>query len=113
MYRLAPNPRDLMTANSRSILLSLLRLGTSNAINEANGGYKNVTEYIPIAQPNASTLAKLASLEPSTVSGDRASRIYPYHSRIDVPQQRLTHLLWPLRPRTGTYKARRLGHARL
>ncbi|KAI1790424.1 SPOC domain-like protein [Ganoderma leucocontextum] len=44
--------------------------GTSNAINEANGGYEHVTEYIPIAQPNASTLAKLALVEPSTVSGD-------------------------------------------
>ncbi|OBZ80021.1 ATP-dependent DNA helicase II subunit 2 [Grifola frondosa] len=43
---------------------------TDNIINEKNGGYENVTEFIPISQPSASTLAKLASLEPSTVAGD-------------------------------------------
>ncbi|CDO74809.1 hypothetical protein BN946_scf185001.g57 [Trametes cinnabarina] len=43
---------------------------TNNIINEENGGYEHVSEYIPIAQPNASTLAKLQALEPSTVSGD-------------------------------------------
>ncbi|KAI0932900.1 hypothetical protein AcW2_001392 [Taiwanofungus camphoratus] len=43
---------------------------TDNIINEKNGGYENVTAYIPIGQPNAGTLAKLAALQPSTVTGD-------------------------------------------
>ena len=50
-----------------------LHTGTDNIINEKNGGYEHVTEYIPIAQPNAGTLAKLDELEPSTVIGDRLS----------------------------------------
>jgi ATP-dependent DNA helicase 2 subunit 2 len=45
---------------------------TDNIVNRADGGYDNVTEYIPIAQPNAGTLTQLASLEASGVSGDRA-----------------------------------------
>lgn len=40
-----------------------------------SGGYETVTEYIPIAQPNASTLAKINALEPSTVTGDRTHNI--------------------------------------
>jgi ATP-dependent DNA helicase 2 subunit 2 len=48
---------------------------TSNIINERNGGYDNVNEYIPIGQPNAAILSKIDALEPSEVSGDRA---YPY-----------------------------------
>ncbi|KAI0358783.1 hypothetical protein OH77DRAFT_1105096 [Trametes cingulata] len=44
---------------------------TNNVINEENGGYEHVSEYVPIAQPNAGTLAKLQALEPSTVAGDR------------------------------------------
>ncbi len=44
---------------------------TKNVINAEHGGYDNVNEYIPIAQPNAGTLAKLAALEPSTVYGER------------------------------------------
>lgn len=44
---------------------------TDNIINEENGGYENVKEYIPIGQPNAGTLAKLQALEPSTTHGDR------------------------------------------
>ncbi|KAH9855805.1 SPOC domain-like protein [Lenzites betulinus] len=43
---------------------------TNNIINEENGGYEHVSEYIPIAQPNATTLAKLQALEPSTAPGD-------------------------------------------
>ncbi|KAI0668689.1 SPOC domain-like protein [Trametes maxima] len=43
---------------------------TNNIINEENGGYENVSEYIPVAHPNAATLAKLQALEPSTVAGD-------------------------------------------
>ncbi|KAF8971598.1 SPOC domain-like protein [Flammula alnicola] len=43
---------------------------TQNIVNAANGGYENVLEYIPIAQPNASTIAKIDALQPSTTSGD-------------------------------------------
>ncbi|TFK76643.1 SPOC domain-like protein [Pluteus cervinus] len=43
---------------------------TNNIINEKNGGYDNVSEYIPIAQPNANTLAKLHELQPSSTIGD-------------------------------------------
>ncbi|THH13198.1 hypothetical protein EW146_g6992 [Bondarzewia mesenterica] len=39
--------------------------GTKNVINEKSGGYENVSEYIPIGQPNAGTLAKLAALRAS------------------------------------------------
>lgn len=44
---------------------------TDNIVNEKNGGYEHVSEYIPIGQPNAGTLAKLDALEPSSVAGDR------------------------------------------
>jgi ATP-dependent DNA helicase 2 subunit 2 len=37
-------------------------------------GYDRVLEYIPIAQPNAGTLAKLDALEPSDEAGDRKLR---------------------------------------
>ncbi|KAF9560191.1 SPOC domain-like protein [Agrocybe pediades] len=43
---------------------------TKNFINTARGGYESVVEYIPIAHPNAGTLAKLDALEASTTSGD-------------------------------------------
>ncbi|KAF9457458.1 SPOC like C-terminal domain-containing protein [Collybia nuda] len=43
---------------------------TSNIINEKNGGYDHVSEYIPISQPNAGTLSKIDALRPSEVSGD-------------------------------------------
>ncbi|KAF8480890.1 SPOC domain-like protein [Russula ochroleuca] len=43
---------------------------TVNIVNRADGGYDHVTEFIPIAQPNADTLAKLAALQASNVSGD-------------------------------------------
>ncbi|KAJ7771956.1 SPOC like C-terminal domain-containing protein [Mycena maculata] len=36
----------------------------------SKGGYDRVEEYIPIAQPNAGTLAKLDALEPSGEAGD-------------------------------------------
>jgi hypothetical protein len=48
-------------------------IDTDNIINEKNGGYENVSEYIPIAQPTAATLSKLDELQPSSVIGDRAS----------------------------------------
>ncbi|KAK0208010.1 SPOC domain-like protein [Desarmillaria ectypa] len=43
---------------------------TDNIVNQNNGGYENVSEYIYIAQPNAATLAKLDRLEPSETTGD-------------------------------------------
>ncbi|TDL15840.1 SPOC domain-like protein [Rickenella mellea] len=43
---------------------------TENCINEEGGGYDHVTDFIPIAQPNSGTLAKLQALKPSTVVGD-------------------------------------------
>ncbi|KDQ54942.1 hypothetical protein JAAARDRAFT_196318 [Jaapia argillacea MUCL 33604] len=43
---------------------------TDNVINEKNGGYEHVSEYIPIGQPNANTLAQLSALEPSEITGD-------------------------------------------
>jgi len=46
---------------------------TDNIINDKNGGYENVSEYIPIAQPNAATLSKLDELQPSSLIGDRMS----------------------------------------
>lgn len=44
---------------------------TENTVNEKNGGYENIQEYIPIGQPNAGTLVKVDALKPSTVCGDR------------------------------------------
>jgi hypothetical protein len=56
-------------------------LDTDNVINTNNGGYEHVSEYIPIGQPNAGTLAKLDALKPSTVIGDRALISFnPFHS---------------------------------
>lgn len=49
-------------------------LGTNNIINERNGGYERVTEYIPIGQPNAGTLAKVQALQASEETGDRESQ---------------------------------------
>ncbi|KAL0945550.1 hypothetical protein HGRIS_014711 [Hohenbuehelia grisea] len=43
---------------------------TDNIINEKNGGYENVSEYIAIGQANTGTLAKLDALQPSSVNGD-------------------------------------------
>lgn len=43
---------------------------TDNMINKQNGGYEQVSEYIPIAQPNPATLAKLDELEPTNTEGD-------------------------------------------
>ncbi|KAJ3980021.1 SPOC domain-like protein [Lentinula detonsa] len=43
---------------------------TDNQINSRHGGYENVTEYISIAAPSATTLRKLDELEPSDVFGD-------------------------------------------
>ncbi|KAH8101566.1 SPOC domain-like protein [Cristinia sonorae] len=43
---------------------------TDNVINERDGGYEHVSEFIPIGQPNAGTLAKLSALQPSTEIGD-------------------------------------------
>ncbi|KAG5646900.1 hypothetical protein DXG03_001976 [Asterophora parasitica] len=43
---------------------------TKNMINEKNGGYDHVSEYILIGQPNAGTLSKLDLLEASESCGD-------------------------------------------
>ncbi|KAJ7674432.1 SPOC like C-terminal domain-containing protein [Mycena rosella] len=44
---------------------------TRNILNKRmKGGYDRVLEYIPVAQPNAGTLAKLDALEPSDEAGD-------------------------------------------
>ncbi|KAK7468469.1 ATP-dependent DNA helicase yku80 [Stygiomarasmius scandens] len=43
---------------------------TNNIVNDKQGGYDNVTEYIPICTPNAGTLRKLDRLEPSATYGD-------------------------------------------
>ncbi|KAF9014914.1 SPOC like C-terminal domain-containing protein [Cyathus striatus] len=43
---------------------------TNNIVSEKSGGYYNVSEYIPIAQPSSHTLAKLDLLHPSDVTGD-------------------------------------------
>jgi len=55
-------------------------LETKNIINAENGGYENVLEYIPIAQANASTLAKIDSLQPSASSGDRMVSLICLHT---------------------------------
>ena len=51
------------------------RKETDNIVNRADGGYDNVSEFIPIAQPTADTLTKLASLQASDVTGDRLSSL--------------------------------------
>uniref|UniRef100_D8QKI4 ATP-dependent DNA helicase II subunit 2 n=1 Tax=Schizophyllum commune (strain H4-8 / FGSC 9210) TaxID=578458 RepID=D8QKI4_SCHCM len=38
---------------------------TNNPVNEREGGYENVSEYIPVEQPNSSTIAKLDELRAS------------------------------------------------
>ncbi|KAH7883997.1 SPOC domain-like protein [Phlebopus sp. FC_14] len=43
---------------------------TDNIINEKNGGYEHVSEYIAIGQPNSGTLAKLDELRASETAGD-------------------------------------------
>ncbi|KAI3621834.1 ku family dna [Moniliophthora roreri] len=43
---------------------------TDNIINDGDGGYDNVCEYIPIGTPNAGTLAKLDQLIASDLYGD-------------------------------------------
>ncbi|KAF8139796.1 SPOC domain-like protein [Boletus edulis] len=43
---------------------------TNNIVNDKNGGYEHVSEYIPIGQPNASTLARLDELRASETAGD-------------------------------------------
>ena len=50
-----------------------------NIVNTESGGYDHVTEFIPIGQPNAGTLAKLATLEPSTEIGDRKLIFLAFH----------------------------------
>jgi ATP-dependent DNA helicase 2 subunit 2 len=44
---------------------------TDNVIHRKDGGYDHVTEFVQIGQPNADTLAKVAAVQASNVSGDR------------------------------------------
>lgn len=68
-------------------------LETKNIINAENGGYENVLEYIPIAQPNASTIAKIDALQPSVTSGDRMVSLICLHALqvISLFSYRCTH----------------------
>ncbi|KAG8984122.1 ATP-dependent DNA helicase II subunit 2 [Tulasnella sp. JGI-2019a] len=43
---------------------------TENCVHSEHGGYENVTEYIPIAQPTSKTLEMISAIKPSTVEGD-------------------------------------------
>ena len=55
-----------------SVLSYLLRrIGTENIVNEKQGGYQHIEEYIPIGTPNSGTLVKLDELRPSETYGDR------------------------------------------
>ena len=47
------------------------RIGTENIVNEKQGGYQHIEEYIPIGTPNSGTLVKLDELRPSETYGDR------------------------------------------
>jgi ATP-dependent DNA helicase 2 subunit 2 len=68
-------------------------LETKNIVNAENGGYENVLEYIPIAQANASTLAKIDALQPSAASGDRMISLICWHTVgvISLSSYRCTH----------------------
>jgi hypothetical protein len=59
---------------------------TKNVVNAANGGYENVLEYVPIGQPNASTMAKINALEASTTCGDRR---LPSSQAFETPESNL------------------------
>jgi ATP-dependent DNA helicase 2 subunit 2 len=64
------------------------RTETNNIINQKDGGYEHVSEYIPIGQPNASTLAKIDELRASETTGDRKPALvmpsFPTHSFISL-----------------------------
>ena len=47
---------------------------TQNILNERGDGYDHVYDYIPIAQPNSNTIAKLDALRATDVCGDRTFR---------------------------------------
>ncbi len=76
---------------------------THNLINEANGGYDHVTEYIPIAQPNVNTLTKLQQLRPSEdCVGDRKlSSEIQNNSCLKLISKLLMQSLLALRRRTN------------
>ncbi len=61
------------TGHACSLHILNLTTETKNIVNTANGGYDNVLEYIPIAQPNAATIAKVDALQASSTSGDRTN----------------------------------------
>lgn len=62
--------------SKRLYFLTKYRTETRNVVNDENGDYENVIEYIPIAQPNAATITKIDALAPSTVFGDRMANSY-------------------------------------
>ena len=70
----------IATVGSLHFLQLKSPLETKNIINAENGGYENVLEYIPIAQANASTLAKIDALQPSAISGDRMVSLICLHT---------------------------------
>lgn len=87
---------------------------TNNIINEKNGGYDNVVEYIPIGQPNAATLSKIDVIEPSEFSGDRMFPPMSWFKYIlSLVLQQSTPLLLALKLKQNTLPPRRPGHARL
>lgn len=63
-----------------SHLLRCCSIDTENFVNQEQGGYDHVSEFIPIGKPDASTLAKLSTLQPSETSGDR--ELGPHDTRM-------------------------------
>jgi hypothetical protein len=49
----------------------ILTTETKNIVNEENGGYDNVYEYIPVGTPSPATISKIAAIKPSKSVGDR------------------------------------------
>ena len=42
-----------------------------NCVHKEQGGYEHIEEIMPIAHPNASTIAQISSITPGTEIGDR------------------------------------------
>lgn len=66
----SPKRNDILDTN---LIGNYFLPDTQNLVNESNGGYEHVTEFIPIGQPNAQTMNKIKSIKPSTAVGDRQS----------------------------------------
>lgn len=82
---------------------------TSNTINTKHGGYDNVSEFIPIGQPHASTLSKIDTLKPSDVTGDREYLYILCYLSLNSLFQQSMRSLWASRLRANTSHQRRLG----